>query len=182
MVGYSMSTKLIDITKQLKSFLPSDTDSALLRETNGLTGDSIIVVHVQKRWIDFDNYTTTFFPDTPVNDKTNCLNIVNVGVAEKNRRKGLFTDFLELLEGFDYDPYFRKTFPLYVRVENVMNPVLDACLPRKGYSPAKGVNDTCYSYSKRIRDAGALEKQNMPGDQLLSIDPQFDWSRLLPSP
>lgn len=146
-----MSTKLIDITKQLIDFLPSSAESILLKETNGLTGDSIIEVHIQKRWIDFADCTTTFFPDTPVNDKTNCINIVNVGVAERSRRKGLFTDFLELLENFNCSSYFNNVFPFYVRVEKVMNPVLDEFLPKKGYVPIKTAYEQYYSYFKIIR-------------------------------
>ena len=82
---------------------------------------------------------------------TNCINIVNVAVAERNRRKGLFTDFLELLEEFDYGSCLANGADFHIRVENVMNPVLDEFLPKKGYSRIRSGNDPHYSYLKIVR-------------------------------
>lgn len=146
-----MSTKLIDITKQLKSFLSTTAPSILLRESNGISGISIIEAHIQKRRLDTDRSGKFILYESSGND-TNCINIVNVAVAERNRRKGLFTDFLELLEGFDYGPCLENGSDFHIRVENVMNPVLDEFLPKKGYARIRSGNDTHYSYLKMVRN------------------------------
>lgn len=147
-----MSTKLFDITKQLNKFLSSPSNSASLKETNGISGMSIIEAHVQKRWLDSENFALTFNYDSNENGKTNCINIVNVSVAEKNRRKGLFTDFLELLEEFDYGLYFKDCSLFYVRIDKVMNPVLDGFLLKKGYIRTKAENETHFSYYKVVQN------------------------------
>ncbi|MEA5113328.1 MAG: hypothetical protein VB050_04805 [Geobacteraceae bacterium] len=146
----AMSTKLIDITKQLKSFLNTTASSTLLKETNGISGISIIEAHVQKRRLDTDRAGGFLLRESSAND-TNCINIVNVAVSERNRRKGLFTDFLELLERFDYGPCLKNGSDFHVRVDNVMNPVLDEFLPKKGYSRIRSGNDPHYSYLKIVR-------------------------------
>jgi hypothetical protein len=146
-----MSTKLFDITKQLDKFLSSPSNSASLKETNGISGMSIIESHVQKRWLDSENFAVTLNYDSNANDKTNCINIVNVGVAEKNRRKGLFTDFLELLEEFNYGLYFKECPSFYIRIDKVMNPVLDGFLLKKGYIRTKAENETHFSYFKVVQ-------------------------------
>ncbi len=76
-----MSTKLFDMEKQLKGFLSSDAYSVLLKETNGLSGMSIIEAHIQKRWLNADMNTGAVLLDEYGSGKTNCLNIVNVCVA-----------------------------------------------------------------------------------------------------
>jgi hypothetical protein len=146
-----MSTKLFDMEKQLKRFLSSAAHSELLKETNGISGMSIIEAHIQKRWLDTDISAGTALLDEFGNGKTNCLNIINVGVAEKNRRKGLFKDFLELLEGFDYSVCFDKYPYFYIRIDNVMNPILDEFLPKKGYTRAKPENEPHFSYHKMVK-------------------------------
>ncbi len=146
----AMSTKLTDITKQLHRFLSSSSSSVLLQETNGISGVSIIEAHVQKRRLDNDKCGMTVLRDSSA-DQINCLNIVNVVVAEKNRRKGLFTDFLELLEGFDYGSYLNKSGLFYIRIDKVMNPVLDEFLPKNGYTRTLSCNEIHYSYHKAIR-------------------------------
>jgi hypothetical protein len=146
-----MSTKLFDMEKQLKRFLSSAAHSELLKETNGISGMSIIEAHIQKRCLNTDISAGTVLLDESGNGKTNCLNIVNVSVAEKNRRKGLFKDFLELLEGFDYSLYFYKCPCFYIRIDKVMNPILDEFLPKKGYTRTKPENETHFSYHKMVR-------------------------------
>ncbi len=147
-----MSTKLFDIEKQLGRFLSSGEDSGVLRETNGISGTSIIEAHVQKRRLDTDASSGNLLPDKRANDGANCINIVNVCVAEKNRRKGLFRDFLQLLEDFDYGPYFCQCLSFYIRVDKVMNPVLDEFLPKKGYVRTRSDNETHYSYHKLVKN------------------------------
>ncbi len=142
-----MSTKLFDIEKQLKRFLSSPSGSEQLAETNGLSGISIIEAHVQKRWLDAGQVLARNLE----NGKVNCLNIINVGVAERNRRKGLFKDFLELLEGVDYSAYFDECDCFYLRIDKVMNPILDDFLPRRGYTRTKSENETHYSYHKMVQ-------------------------------
>jgi hypothetical protein len=148
---YVVSTKLIDITKQLDKFLSSSASSVLLKETNGISGLSIIEAQVQKRRLDSDRSGTTGSGNTSATD-FNCLNIVNVVVAEKNRRKGLFTDFLELLEGFGYSSYIDKCSLFYVRIDKVMNPILDEFLSKKGYTRTISGNETHYSYHKTVHN------------------------------
>lgn len=145
-----MSTKLIDITKQLKTFLTSDTSSTLLYETNGISGISIIESHVQKRRLESDRHGILLLTEAAGNE-VNCLNIVHVGVAERNRRKGLFSDFLELLEGFDYRPCLDSGSDFYIRIDKVMNPILDQCLPKKGYSRIQSADEPHFSYYKKVR-------------------------------
>lgn len=145
-----MSTKLIDITKQLKTFLTSDTSSTLLYETNGISGISIIESHVQKRRLESDRHGIHLLTEAAGNE-VNCLNIVHVGVAERNRRKGLFSDFLELLEGFDYRPCLDSGSDFYIRIDKVMNPILDECLPKKGYSRIQSGDEPHFSYYKKVR-------------------------------
>ncbi len=144
-----MSTKLTDITKQLDMFLTSPSSSVLLKETNGISGVSIIEAQIQKRRLDNDKSGMTVSGDSSA-EEINCLNIVNVVVAEKNRRKGLFTDCLELLEGFDFGSYFNKSTLFYIRIDKVMNPVLDEFLPKKGYKRILAGDETHYSYHKAI--------------------------------
>jgi hypothetical protein len=159
----AMSTKLIDITKQLKVFLSSSAPSVLLKETNGISGISIIEAHVQKRRLVTDRSGMILLTQSS-GSGTNCINIVNVAVAERNRRKGLFTDFLELLEGFDYDAYVDNCSDVHVRVDNVMNPVLDEFLPKRGYSRIQTGNEIHYSYSKVVRfrqDSGGTSTQEI---------------------
>jgi hypothetical protein len=150
-----MSTKLFDITKQLDKFLSSPAKSELFKETSGISGMSIIEAHVQKRRLNADNGGVAVIADPQINYQTNCLNIVSVSVAERNRRKGLFTDFLELLEGFDYGSYFDKCSTFYVRIDKVMNPVLDEFLLKKGYVQTKTGNETHFSYYKMVRNIKA---------------------------
>jgi hypothetical protein len=146
--SFAMSTKLFDIIKQLDRFLASDATTTLLKESNGITGSSIIEAHVQKRRL------CPGYPSLPPiqteNNQTNCINIVNVAVAETNRRKGLFKDFLELLEGLDYRRHLGSSSSFYVRVDQVMNPVLDDFLPRKGYNRARSDGEPHYSYFKTV--------------------------------
>ncbi len=158
-----MSTKLFDITKQLGDFLASPANSGSLKETNGLPGIYIIQAHVQKRWLTENENVMAAFADTVDNEKVNCLNIVTVSVAEKNRRKGVFTDFLQLIEEFDYGSYLDKCSSFYIRVHNVMNPVLDAFLLKNGYSQTKADNETDYSYHKKVMIMNATGKK--PADQ-----------------
>jgi len=145
-----MSTKLIDITKQLKTFLASDASSILLKETNGISGISIIEAHIQKRRLETDRSGKIVLTECSGNS-SNCLNIVNVAVAERSRRKGLFSDFLELLERFDYSNFLDAASDWFIRIDKVMNPVLDECLPRKGYERVRSGDETHFSYQKVIR-------------------------------
>ena len=146
----AMSTKLIGITKQLKTFLSSTAPTVLLQETNGISGISIIEAHIQKRRLEIDRYGMFLLTESS-GDDTNCINIVNVAVAERNRRKGLFTDFLELLEVFDYGPYLNNGSDFYIRVDKVMNPVLDEFLPKRGYARLRSGDETHHSYHKIVR-------------------------------
>jgi hypothetical protein len=148
-----MSTKLIDMTKQMKTFIASSSPSILLQETNGISGSSIIEAHIQKRRLETDG-TGNFQLTESSGSDTNCINVVNVAVAERNRRKGLFTDFLELLEGFDYGPCTREGSDFHVRIDSVMNPVLDEFLPRRGYARIRSGNAPHYSYLKVVRHPG----------------------------
>lgn len=150
-----MSTKLIDITKQLKSFLASDDSSILLKETNGISGISIIEAHIQKRRLETDRSGKIVLTECSGNS-SNCLNIVNVAVAERSRRKGLFSDFLELLEMFDYSNFLDASSAWSIRIDKVMNPVLDECLPRKGYARVRSGDETHFSYQKIIRQQNEL--------------------------
>lgn len=145
-----MSTKLIDMTQQMKTFIASSSPSILLQETNGISGISIIEAHIQKRRLETDG-TGNFQLTESSGSDTNCINVVNVAVAERNRRKGLFTDFLELLEGFDYGPCTREGSDFHVRIDSVMNPVLDEFLPRRGYARIRSGNAPHYSYLKVVR-------------------------------
>jgi hypothetical protein len=145
-----MSTKLIDITKQLKTFLASDASSILLKETNGISSMSLIEAHIQKRRLEIDRTGKMLLAESSDNS-TNCLNVVHVAVAERSRRKGLFTDFLELLEGFDYGDFLDTASDWCIRIDKVMNPVLDECLPKKGYARIRSGNETHFSYHKIIR-------------------------------
>ncbi len=154
-----MSTKLFDMEKQLKVFLPSDAHSVLLKETNGLSGMSIIEAHIQKRWLNTDMDNGLAILEGYENGKTNCINIVNVSVAERNRRKGLFKDFLELLEVFDYSEHFDKCPCFYIRIDKVMNPVLDEFLPKRGFARTKAENETHFSYHKMVREMYASDNQ-----------------------
>ncbi|MDD2337430.1 MAG: hypothetical protein PHD01_12725 [Geobacteraceae bacterium] len=146
----TMSTKLIDISKQLKSFLSSRASSILLKETNGISGISLIEAHIQKRHLETDIAGKILLAERS-NNKSNCINIIHVAVAERSRRKGLFTDFLELLERFDYGNFLNPSSDWCVRIDKVMNPVLDECLPKKGYTRIRSGNETHYSYHKIIR-------------------------------
>ncbi|GEM_PF-7013471 len=145
-----MSTKLIDMTRQLKTFLASSSPTILLQETNGISDISIIEAHIQKRRLERDGFGNFLLSESSDSD-TNCLNVVNVAVAERNRRKGLFTDFLELLEGFDYSPCTPEGSDFHVRIDRVMNPVLDEFLPRRAYARIRNGNDPYYSYLKVVR-------------------------------
>jgi hypothetical protein len=145
-----MSTKLFDITKQLKTFLSSASTSTLLKETNGISGISIIEAHIQKRRLETDRSGIILLHESSDSD-TNCLNIVNIAVAERNRRKGLFTDFLELLEKFDYSAYAKDDSNFTIRIDKVMNPILDEFLPKKGYDRIRSGTETHYSYCKNVR-------------------------------
>lgn len=145
-----MSTKLIDITKQLTSFLSSGDSSILLKETNGISGTNLIEAHIQKSRFETDRSGKITL--VKVSDSsTNCLNIVHVAVADRNRRKGLFSDFLELLERFDYRNHLSGSSNWYIRVDKVMNPILDECLPKKGYARFNSENEKHFSYFKIIR-------------------------------
>jgi len=145
-----MSTKLFDITKQLKTFLSSAAPSAILKETSGISGDSIIEAHIQKRRLETDRSGMLRLTESSGND-TNCINIVNVAVAERNRRRGLFSDFLELLEGFDYGPCLDNGSDFHIRIDKVMNPVLDEFLPKRGYARIRSGNEPHFSYCKIVR-------------------------------
>lgn len=155
-----MSTKLIDITKQFKAFLSSASLTVLLKESNGISGISIIEAHVQKRRLEADRAGRIALAASPSGD-FNCINIVNVAVAERNRRKGLFTDFLELLEGFDYGSCPGCGSDFHVRVDKVMNPVLDEFLPKKGYARIRSGNDSHFSYIKIVRRGRESGKPSM---------------------
>lgn len=144
-----MSTKLIDISKQLKAFLSSTSTSILLKESNGISGISIIEAHIEKRRIALDTAGIIHLHGRTDQD-FNCLNIIHVAVAERNRRKGLFNDFLALMEGFEYDPYLESCPEITIRIDKVMNPVLDECLPKKGYARVRSANDPHYSYQKLV--------------------------------
>lgn len=144
-----MSTKLIDMTGQLKTFLASSSPTIFLQETNGISGISIIEAHIQKRRLEPD-WSGNFRLSEGSGSDANCLNVVNVAVAERNRRKGLFTDFLELLEGFDYGTCTREGSDFHVRIDSVMNPVLDEFLPRRGYARIRTGTDPYYSYVKIV--------------------------------
>jgi hypothetical protein len=146
----AMSTKLIDITKQLKTFISSEAHSVLLKETNGISGTYIIEAHIQKRRTETDRFGMILLTENS-GEGTNCINIVNVAVAERNRRKGLFTDFLELLEGFDYGPYLVNGSDFHIWIDKVMNPVLDEFLPKRGYARIQAGNETHYCYHKMVR-------------------------------
>ena len=127
----------------------------------------IIEAQVQKRWLDSECTAVSYDYVSDPNGKTNCINIVNVSVAEKNRRKGLFTDFMELLEEYDYSLYFKEYSSFYVRIDKVMNPVLDKFLLKKGYIRTKAENETHYSYFKAVQNNNVSE--NMLEAQLSSI-------------
>lgn len=144
-----MSTKLIDMTKQLKTFLSSTSPSTRLRETTGISGDAIIEAHIRKSRLVTDRFGILRLVEC-AEGEFNCLDIVNVAVAERNRRKGLFTDFLELLEGFDYDCCRDAGSDFHIRIDRVMNPVLDAFLPKRGYTATRTGDETHYSYHKRV--------------------------------
>ncbi len=173
-----MSTKLIDITKQLDKFLSSSTNSVLLKETNGISGLSIIEAQVQKRRLDTDNSGMAGLRDTSATD-FNCLNIVNVVVAEKNRRKGLFTDFMELLEGFAYSSYFAGCSQFYVRIDKVMNPILDEFLTKKGYTRTISGNETHYSYHTIVmnKDDVGTDSGQLPASGLEIARCPEDWKQ-----
>jgi hypothetical protein len=159
MVGrVAMSTKLIDITKQLHGFLSSSAATCTLRETNGISGDAIIEAHVQKRRLSADRFGLLPLQD-PAPADSNCLNIVNVAVAERNRRKGLCTDLLELLESFDYGRYRAPGHDFHIRVDNVMNPILDQFLPNQGYTPLRSGNSGHFSYLKTLPSSPPLEAE-----------------------
>ncbi|MRR57084.1 MAG: hypothetical protein EG824_02550 [Deltaproteobacteria bacterium] len=145
-----MSTKLIDITKQLTTFLGSPAQSILLKESNGISGISLIEAHIQKRRLETGRAGMIQLSEC-CGTGINCLNIVHVAVAERNRRKGLFSDFLELLERFDYGDYLDSATDVYVRIDKVMNPILDEYLPKKGYARLRSGDETHYSYHKIIR-------------------------------
>jgi len=145
-----MSTKLIDIAKQLKAFISSPSSSILLKETNGISGISIIEAHIQKRRLETDGSGMIRIMESSGRD-CNCVNIVNVAVAERNRRKGLFSDFLELLEDFDYGPCMNGQ-DFHVRVDKVMNPILDEFLPRRGYARIRSGDESHFSYLKVVRN------------------------------
>jgi hypothetical protein len=158
-----MSTKLIDITKQLTTFLASTSQSILLKESNGISGTSLIEAHIQKRRLETGRAGMMHMSDC-CGTGTNCLNIVHVAVAERNRRKGLFSDFLELLEGFDYGDNLDSTADVYVRIDKVMNPILDEYLPKKGYARLCSGDETHYSYHKIIRyrkDSQSIASQDV---------------------
>ncbi len=163
-----MSTKLIDITNQLKTFLSSAAASILLKETNGLSGISLIEAHIQKRRLETDRSGMMLLADSSGND-TNCINIVNVAVAERNRRKGLLTDFLELLECFDYGDSLDAGSDWYIRIDKVMNPVLDEFLPKKGYARIRSGDQTHYSYHKIVRQHKDCKNRLSP-DAGLELD------------
>jgi len=168
-----MSTKLIDMTKQLKSFLSSSAISSHLKETTGISGISIIEAHVRKIRLVPDRLGILRLLESSGND-ANCLNIVNVAVAERNRRKGLFTDFLELLEGFDYDHCRDTGSEFHIRIDRVMNPVLDAFLPKRGYTATRTGEETHYSYHKAVRcgkGSGAAREAGVGLE--LAADPAF---------
>lgn len=153
---FTMSTKLTDITKQLKTFLPSSASSILLKETNGISGISLIEAHIQKRRLETNRSGKILL--TECSDKDcNCINIVHVAVAERSRRKGLFTDFLEHLERFDYGDFLDPASDWCIRIDKVMNPVLDECLPKKGYARIRSGDETHFSYQKIIRNLKNLE-------------------------
>jgi len=158
-----MSTKLIDITKQLTMFLASTSQSILLKESNGFSGISLIEAHIQKRRLETGRAGMMHMSDCS-GTGINCLNIVHVAVAERNRRKGLFSDFLELLEGFDYADYLDHTTDVYVRIDKVMNPILDEYLPKKGYARLRSGDETHYSYHKIIRQR--KDSQSIPTQEL----------------
>ncbi|MGA7827855.1 MAG: hypothetical protein WCA04_09350 [Geobacteraceae bacterium] len=161
-----MSTKLIDITKQLKTFLSlTSATSILLKETNGISGINLIEAHIQKRRLETDRSGRIVLTESSDNS-TNCLNIVHVAVAEKNRRKGLFSDFLELLEGFDYRDFFAATSDWYIRVDKVMNPILDEYLPKRGFARSLSGDEKHFSYFKTIRyyNKSAIECQQVMGN------------------
>lgn len=145
-----MSTKLIDITKQLKNFLSSTAPSILLKETNGISGISLIEAHVQKRRLETEKSGMMRLAECS-GKETNCINIVHVAVAERNRRKGLFTDFLQLLEDFDYGDYLDNGSDWCIRIDKVMNPVLDEFLPKNGYARIRSGDQTHFSYYKIVR-------------------------------
>jgi len=145
-----MSTKLIDITKQLKTFLASDDSRILLKESNGISGISIIEAHIQKRRLETDRSGKIVLTECS-GASANCLNIVHVAVAERCRRKGLFSDFLELLERFDYSSFLDAASDWSIRIDKVMNPVLDECLPKKGYERVRYGDEAHFSYQKIIR-------------------------------
>jgi hypothetical protein len=173
----AMSTKLIDITKQLKTFLSSTAPTVLLQETNGISGISIIEAHIQKRRLEIDRYGMFLLTESS-GDYTNCINIVNIAVAERNRRKGLLTDFLELLEGFDYGPYLNNGSDFYIRVDKVMNPVLDEFLPKRGYARLRSGDETHHSYHKIVRyrkDFGSKPtRKTNAGPELAAIRVSWD--------
>lgn len=152
-----MSTKLIDIIKQLKAFLPSSSSSILLKESNGISWTSIIEAQIEKRRIALDASGIIRLHECTDND-FNCLNIIHVAVAERNRRKGLFSDFLVLMEGFEYGAHLEACQEITVRIDKVMNPVLDECLPKKGYARIRSAHDAHYSYQKLVwRRAGTAD-------------------------
>jgi len=169
-----MSTKLIDITKQLTTFLASPAQSILLKESNGISGISLIEAHIQKRRIETGRAGMMHMTDC-CGTGINCLNIVHVAVAERNRRKGLFSDFLELLEVFDYGDYLDSATDVYIRIDKVMNPILDEYLPKKGYARLHTGDETHYSYHKIIRQRkdsqGAPRQEISIGLDLSAIQP-----------
>lgn len=179
-----MSTKLIDITKQLKAFATSPALSIHLKESNGISGISIIEAHIQKRRLETDGFGMVLLADSPGSD-INCINVVNVAVAERNRRKGLFSDFMKLLEGFDYGFCLKKASDFYIRIDKVMNPVLDEYLPRRGYLRTRSGNETHYSYHKPVCCREESLKEPYPeftSLQYTASPPQYPYQSPMPHP
>ena len=57
-----------------------------------------------------------------------------------------------LFQELFYGPYFCQCLSFYIRVDKVMNPVLDEFLPKKGYVRTRSDNETHYSYHKLVKN------------------------------
>lgn len=97
-------------------------------------------------------------------DGLNNICIANIDFSEKNRNKGYFRQLVHYL--IMHAPELGYT---EVSVENVMNPILDSCLVRYGFTPKKNELDICYTYSFKVKTVE--EFSIIDGFVLRLIDP-----------
>jgi len=71
--------------------------------------------------------------------------------------------------------YLDSSTDIYVRIDKVMNPILDEYLPKKGYARLRSGDETHYSYHKIIRhrkDSQSIRTQDVGiGLDLTAIQP-----------